>query len=94
MGEVRDRMIELCASMHNVRVRELLLWHTSGRMINAAVTGLVRQVRFILLSDGLLDQVSNPRAIEAVMAHELAHVKLQAPDLDGAGRASRCWRSD
>ncbi|MBX2851289.1 MAG: M48 family metalloprotease [Phycisphaeraceae bacterium] len=72
-GEVRDRMVVLC-EQHNVRVRELLLWQTSGRMINAAVTGLVSKVRYILLSDGLLDQLG-PREIEAVMAHELAHVK-------------------
>lgn len=74
-GEVRDRMVALC-QQHNVRVRELLLWQTSGRMINAAVAGLVSQVRFILLSDGLLDQLK-PREIEAVMAHELAHVKCR-----------------
>ena len=72
-GEVRDRMVALC-EQHRVRVRELLLWQTSGRMINAAVTGLFSRVRFILLSDGLLDQL-DPREIEAVMAHELAHVK-------------------
>jgi Zn-dependent protease with chaperone function len=74
-GEVRDRMVALC-EQHGVRVRELLLWQTSGRMINAAVTGLVSKVRFILLSDGLLDQLG-PREIEAVMAHELAHVKCK-----------------
>ncbi len=74
-GEVRDRMLALC-KMHRVRVRELLLWRTGGGMVNAAVTGLIRQVRFILLSDGLLDQVS-ARGIEAVMAHEIAHVRLR-----------------
>jgi Zn-dependent protease with chaperone function len=36
----------------------------------------VSKVRFILLSDGLLDQLG-PREIEAVMAHELAHVKCK-----------------
>lgn len=74
-GEVRDRMMALC-DQHKVRVRELLLWQTSGRMINAAVTGLVSKVRYILLSDGLLDHLE-PREIEAVMAHELAHVKCK-----------------
>ncbi|MEM9420842.1 MAG: M48 family metalloprotease, partial [Planctomycetota bacterium] len=47
-----------------------------GGMINAAVMGLFGRVRFILLSDGLLDQVSE-REVEAVMAHELAHVRLR-----------------
>jgi Zn-dependent protease with chaperone function len=74
-GEVRDRMTLLC-EQHNVRVRELLLWQTSGRTVNAAVTGLVGRVRFILLSDALLDQL-DPRSVEAVMAHELAHVKCK-----------------
>lgn len=74
-GEVRDRMLAMC-DLHRVRVRQLLIWRTGGGMVNAAVTGLVRQVRYILLSDGLLDQVS-PRAVEAVMAHEIAHVKLR-----------------
>jgi len=73
-GEVRDRMLRLCQH-HRIRVRELLLWR-SGGMVNAAVTGLLHQVRYILLSDGLLDQVP-PRAVEAVMAHEIAHVKLK-----------------
>ncbi|MFK7789198.1 MAG: M48 family metallopeptidase [Phycisphaeraceae bacterium] len=74
-GEVRDRMTALC-EQHRVRVRELLLWQTSGRMVNAAVTGLISKVRYILLSDGLLDQLDPPE-IEAVMAHELAHVKCK-----------------
>lgn len=74
-GEVRERMLALCA-MHRVRVRELLLWRTGAGLVNAAVTGLIAPVRYILLSDGLLDQVS-PRAVEAVMAHEIAHVKLR-----------------
>lgn len=73
-GEVRERMATLC-SEQRVGVRELLLWRTGGGMVNAAVTGLLKPVRYILLSDGLLDQVP-PRAVEAVMAHELAHVKL------------------
>ena len=74
-GDVRNRMLALC-EQHNVRVRELLLWQTSGRMVNAAVTGLVSHVRYILLSDGLLDQLDPPE-VEAVMAHELAHVKCK-----------------
>jgi Zn-dependent protease with chaperone function len=73
--DVRQRMLAMC-ELHRVRVRELLVWRTGGGMVNAAVTGLVRQVRYILLSDGLLDQMS-PRTVEAVMAHEIAHVKCK-----------------
>lgn len=73
-GEVRERMLALC-ELHQVRVRELLIWRTGGGLINAAVTGMISKVRYILLSDGLLDRVA-PREVEAVMAHEIAHVRL------------------
>lgn len=72
-GDLRCRLTEMCRR-HHVGVRELLLWRTFGGMINAAVMGLIRPLRFILLTDGLLEQL--PRAqVEAVMAHELAHIR-------------------
>ena len=72
-GELRSRLMSMCQS-YRVGVRELLLWRTFGGMANAAVMGLAPPVRYILLSDVLLDRAS-AREIEAVMAHELAHVK-------------------
>ncbi|MBB6431097.1 M48 family metallopeptidase [Algisphaera agarilytica] len=74
-GPIRDKLLSMC-DRHRVRVSDLLLWRTFGGMINAAVMGLFGRVRFILLSDGLLDQV-NEREVEAVMAHELAHVRMR-----------------
>jgi Zn-dependent protease with chaperone function len=74
-GAVRDKLQGMC-DRHGVRVADLLLWRTFGGMINAAVMGLFGRVRYILLSDGLLDQVSE-HEVEAVMAHELAHVRLR-----------------
>ncbi len=74
-GPIREKLLAMCVR-HGVAVRDLLLWRTFGGMINAAVMGLFGRVRFILLSDGLLDQVGD-REIEAVMAHELAHVRLR-----------------
>lgn len=72
-GEVRDRMEHLCR-VHGVKVRQLLLWRTFGGIINAAVMGVVAPVRYIMITDALLD--SFPREqVEAVMAHELAHVR-------------------
>jgi STE24 endopeptidase len=73
VGEMRERLIHMC-EMHHVHVRELLLWRTYGGMINAAVMGLIAPLRYILLSDALLEQVSRDQ-VEAVMAHELAHVR-------------------
>lgn len=72
-GEVREHLLEMCKT-HRVRVRDLLLWRTYGGMINAAVMGLVGPLRFILITDALLQQMPKPH-VEAVMAHELAHVK-------------------
>ncbi|MEM9753175.1 MAG: M48 family metallopeptidase [Planctomycetota bacterium] len=72
-GSIRDAMLEVCAQ-HRVRVADLRLWRTGGHMINAAVMGLVPRLRYVLLSDGLLDQLHRPH-VEAVMAHELGHVK-------------------
>jgi STE24 endopeptidase len=72
-GEVRRHLLNMCKT-HRVRVRELLLWRTYGGMINAAVMGLVGPLRFILITDALLQQMPGPH-VEAVMAHELAHVR-------------------
>jgi len=72
-GEMRDGLTELCRT-HRVGVRELLLWRTYGNVVNAAVMGLIAPVRYILLTDGLLERMSREQ-VEAVMAHEIAHVK-------------------
>ena len=72
-GEVRRVLAGMCETA-GVRVRELLVWRSDGGLVNAAVMGLVAPVRYVLLSDGLLDQVERPH-VEAVMAHELGHVK-------------------
>ena len=74
-GPLRERLSLMCLE-HRVAVRDLLLWRTQGGMINAAVMGLVGPVRYILLTDALLEQVS-PERVEAVMAHEIAHVRLK-----------------
>lgn len=73
-GPMRDRLERMC-EVRKVRVRELLVWRTHGTMINGAVMGLAGPVRFILLTDALLDSLPE-RQVEAVMAHELAHAKL------------------
>ena len=72
-GDLRDRLTAMCRQ-YRVGVRELLLWRTYGGMVNAAVMGLVRPLRYILLSDALLELVTQSQ-VEAVMAHELAHVR-------------------
>jgi STE24 endopeptidase len=57
-----------------VGVRDLLVWRTHGTMINGAVIGLVGPLRYILLTDALLEHLPT-RQVEAVMAHEVGHAR-------------------
>ncbi len=72
-GPLRDAVSRVCARQ-GVRPRDLLVWRTNGTMVNAAVIGLVAPLRYILLTDGLLDHLDEPR-LEAVTAHEVAHIR-------------------
>jgi Zn-dependent protease with chaperone function len=69
---LRQRLEAMCESA-GLGYREILLWHTDNHMGNAAVMGVLPVVRYILLSDLLLETMSD-RQIEAVFAHELGHV--------------------
>jgi Zn-dependent protease with chaperone function len=55
--------------------RDVLLWPTYGVIVNAAVVGLWGPVRYIMLSDGLIESLTDGQ-IEAVFGHEIGHVKL------------------
>ncbi len=72
-GPLRERLAAMCVR-HRVRVREILVWRTDGSMINGAVVGMFGRMRYVLLTDALLDAM--PRVqVEAVMAHEIAHAR-------------------
>jgi len=71
-GPLRDRLAAMCERA-GIGCRDLLVWVTHGMMINGAVVGLVGRARYILLTDGLLEEMEE-REVEAVMAHEIAHV--------------------
>jgi Zn-dependent protease with chaperone function len=72
-GELRDRLMELCRR-HGVRIRDVLVWRTHGSMMNGAVLGFVPALRYVLLTDALLESLPEGQ-VEAVMAHEVAHVR-------------------
>lgn len=74
-GPMRDRLTEVCRR-YDVRVRDLLVWRTHGTMINGAAMGIVGPARYILLSDALLESLTGPQ-VEAVAAHEVAHVRFR-----------------
>jgi STE24 endopeptidase len=72
-GPLRDALRALCVA-RNCHVREMLVWHTDGTMANAAVVGVSRWLRYMLLTDLLIKRLSAPE-IAAVVRHELAHLR-------------------
>lgn len=70
-------LFELLSAMyrrHGVKVGRSLVWRTNGMMINGAVMGLVYPARYVLLTDGLLERLTE-KQVEAVSAHEIGHVR-------------------
>jgi STE24 endopeptidase len=69
---LRHRMEALCRRA-GLKYRDILLWRTNSSMGNAMVMGLFPQVRYIFLSDLLLETMKDEE-IEAVFAHEIGHI--------------------
>jgi len=73
-GHQRSLIERVCRTA-GVHYRNILYWPIyGGRMITAGVMGLVGRFRYILVTEAMLDYLT-PREIEAVMAHEIGHVK-------------------
>jgi STE24 endopeptidase len=70
---LRKSLTEIC-QRSGVQCREILLWRTDNNMGNAAMMGLIPLVRYVMLSDLLLESMTDEQ-IQAVFAHELGHVK-------------------
>ena len=73
-GPLRRRLDGLCTRI-GLRCRDILVWNTDGMVVNAAVMGLLPRVRYVLLSDALLETMSDEQ-VEAVFGHESGHVRL------------------
>jgi Zn-dependent protease with chaperone function len=72
-SELRQSLAGICTSA-GIRCREILLWQTENYTGNAMIMGLIPQVRYVVLSDLLLETMTEAQ-IQAVFAHELGHVK-------------------
>jgi Zn-dependent protease with chaperone function len=73
-GENRKRIEDLCRKA-NLDYADILYWPIfGGRMITAGVMGLIKKFRYILVTPSLL-RVLEPAEIDAVIAHEIGHVK-------------------
>jgi STE24 endopeptidase len=69
---LRRRLEALCRRT-GVKYRNILLWRTQNNVGNAAVMGFVPRLRYVLLSDLLLETMTDEQ-VEAVFAHELGHI--------------------
>jgi Zn-dependent protease with chaperone function len=72
-GPLRDRL-EATARRLRFRCSNILVWDTRGGMVNAMVAGIVPGVRYVLLTDRLMSELT-PDEVEAVFGHEIGHVK-------------------
>jgi Zn-dependent protease with chaperone function len=73
-GYHRQRIHNLCRKA-GIEYAEILYWPIlGGRMITAGVMGLVKKFRYILITKDLL-RFLEPEEVDAVIAHEIGHVK-------------------
>ncbi len=72
-GPLRDRLETLCRRLR-MRCRDILVWRSGGMIVNAAVMGVVAPLRYVLITDAMLEQLDDAK-IEAVFGHEAGHVK-------------------
>jgi Zn-dependent protease with chaperone function len=73
-GPARERIEALCRRA-GVACADILAWPLfGGRMITAAVMGLVARFRYILVTPAMLELL-DPEEVDAVVAHEIGHVK-------------------
>ncbi len=71
-GPLRTRL-ERVARRVGFRFNDLLVWDTGQLMVNACVTGVLPQFRYVLLTDVLIESLA-PAEVAAVFGHELGHV--------------------
>jgi len=73
-GYYRKRIENLCRKA-GLEYAEILYWPIfGGRMITAGVMGLVKKFRYILVTSDLL-RFLEPEEVDAVIAHEIGHIK-------------------
>jgi Zn-dependent protease with chaperone function len=73
-GPDRNRIEALCRKA-GVRYADIVYWPIfGGRMITAAVMGLIGRFRYILVTDALL-KLLRSEEVDQVIAHEIGHVK-------------------
>ena len=73
-GPARIHMEEFCRQQ-NFKYSDIMLWPLyEGKMLTAGVMGVSKKYRYVLITPALLEVLS-PYEVEAVLAHEIGHVK-------------------
>lgn len=72
-GPLRDRLLATARRL-NFRFSNILIWNTRSGVANAMIVGIVPFLRYVLLSDRLIEDLSEDE-VEAVFGHEVGHVK-------------------
>jgi Zn-dependent protease with chaperone function len=73
-GELRGRIEAFCRKQ-NVVFKEICSWPLfAGRVLSAGVVGVTAGSSYLILTPALLE-VARPEELEAVLAHEIGHVK-------------------
>lgn len=71
-GPLRAQLERMCTRL-GLRFRDILIWRSGNVIANAGVMGLSGSVRYVLLSDLLLERMRDEQ-VKAVFAHEAGHV--------------------
>lgn len=73
-GRLRDRLERFCKST-GFSCADIMLWNLfAGRLVTAGVIGFTGRFRYILISPSLIEMLDE-QELEAVVAHEIGHVK-------------------
>ncbi|MFC1837450.1 M48 family metalloprotease [Thermodesulfobacteriota bacterium] len=73
-GPARTHMEEFCKKQ-NFSYTDIMLWPLyEGKMLTAGVMGLSKRYRYLLITPALLEALTTYE-VEAVLAHEIGHVK-------------------
>ncbi len=72
-GPLREQL-ESTAKRLGFRFSNILVWSTRHQIANALVTGFVPWMRYVILTDRLIDELT-PEEIEAVFGHEVGHIR-------------------
>jgi STE24 endopeptidase len=70
---LRERLVAVYRG-HRAPVREILIWQTGDRILNAAVAGFFGRWRYMFLTDALLRHLVDDE-VAAVFAHEVGHIR-------------------